>query len=145
MRNLLNKLRKLNEEMNAINLETFRDACLSTSKFFYDGEDLAQMLEDGEQVAIQEYIVDTGEVVFSVDYENIYICDADTFNEIIDSCAREYRFKYINDFLEPFFDDNAYYKACRSDKLLTKLILEYDDIKEWESAKVNNIEYVIFK
>lgn len=145
MRNLLNKLRKLNEEMNAINLETFRDACLSTSKFFYDGEDLAQMLEDGEQVSIQEYEVETGEVVFSLDYENIYICDVDTFNEIIDSCAREYRFKYINDFLEPFFDDNAYYKACHTDRLLNKLILDYNDIKEWESAKVNNIEYVIFK
>lgn len=145
MRNLLKKLRKLNEEMSSINLETFRDACLSTSAFFYDGEDLAQMMQDGEEVSIVEATVDTGELVFSLDYDSIFICDADTFNEIVDSCASEYKFKHINDFLEPFFDDNAFYKACKTDKGLMQIILEYDDIKEWELTRVNEKEYVIFK
>ena len=145
MRNLLKRLRKLNEEMHSINLEIFRDACLATDKFFYDGEELSQMLIDEEPVHIEEYELETGEIVFSLDYANIYICDIDTFNDIVDNCAREYKFKYINDFLEPFFNDNAYYKACHSDKELTKLVLEYDEISEWELAKVNNIEYVIFK
>lgn len=145
MKNLLTQLRKLNEEISGIDVETFKQACLNTSTFYYEGEDLQEMLKDGEEVSIDEVMLETGEMVYSPDYDNIYICDQETFSEIIDNCAREYRFKHINDFLEPFFDDNSYYKSCRTDKGLMKLILEYDDIREWESTTVNNNSYVIFK
>lgn len=145
MRNLLPKLRRIQEELSGITIEVFAKACLNTSTFYYEGEDVSQMIKDGEQVGLQEVTLDTGETVYSVDYDNIYICTEDSFNEIVENCAREYRFKYINDFLEPFFDDSAYYKACKSDKGLMQLILEYDDIKVWEYTIVDNNKYVIFK
>ena len=145
MRNLLPKLRKIQEELSGITLDVFVEACMNTSTFYYDGEDVAQMIKDGEQVSLQEVTLDSGETVYSIDYDNIYICTLDTFNEIIDSCAREYRFKHIDDFLEPFFNDSEYYKACKTDKVLTQVILEYDDIKVWEIGKANNNSYVIFK
>ena len=145
MKQLLSKLRQLTEQVNTITIDTIKDACLASYKFSSLGEDLQEMLAEGDEIRVVDYSMETGEVVQTLDFENIYICTKEAFEEIIDSSAQQYKFKMINDFLEPFFNDTEYYKSSKTDKTLTKFLLqEIQDVAEWEEVSVNGNEYVLF-
>ena len=146
MKNILSKLRAMNEELNNINIDIIKEVCLNSSEFYYNGQDIEDRLNEDDNIEVVETKVNTGDELFSIDHDSLYICDENTFNNMVVNCANEYKDKFINEWLAPFFDSSKYIEDCKKDKALISMLLEHiNNISKWEKVDFNNTKYVIMK
>lgn len=139
MKELLEKLRNLYETQILTKEEISN--ILNSSYNFSDRLEEFNDLISTDDLQITSYTMETGQKVTYLRGMGLYICTKEEFQNMVNDCAVEYVSERINDWLEPFFDMEAYYESCRKDKELIKLVLKYNDIENWE--EVNN--YVIME
>ena len=144
MKELLPKLKNLCENVLELNNDDVYNILNASTEFYEEAEDFKEFLTSND-VKLQDYTLDTKQKVLNLYGMNLMICTAAQFEEIIDDCSLEYKISQVNDWMEPFFDEDAYYRACHDDKALAKLVLEYDDISEWDEVKYNDEYYIIFR
>jgi hypothetical protein len=144
MKELLPKLKKIYEEEQKLTNEDVIKILEASYEFSDYAEDFKDLLSTND-AEIRDYQLDTKQVVTDIRGLGLKICTGEQWEQIIDDCAMEYKIKFIDDWLDPFFDEREYYRTCHEDKAYTKLVLEYDDIDKWDDVIYDEENYVIFR
>lgn len=145
MRELLEDLRKLNEaeEITLQDIITIFENSLTLDTA---AEEIKDLLDEGEEVKIS-YDTLEGYPVIKVSSEPfIDIMTYEDFKDFMLDIAVEYKNKLVNDWIEPYFDVDEYYKDCLENSDLRNFILEQErGISKCEYSTLNGKDYVIIK
>lgn len=145
MRELLEDLRKL-DETEELSLEDVYTIFENSLTFDDVPEGIKDLIEQGEEVTVGQSRLD-GYPVTTISTEPfVNIMDYETFKDYMLDIAVEYKNQLINDWIEPYFDVDGYYKDCLEDIDLRNFILEQArDISKCEYSNLNGKDYVIIK